>query len=294
MDNLNQKIKHLVQKGKEKGYLTYEELNDMLPDDADISPEKIDDILMMLDELGIDLIDETEIESRDVADAEEAPVFTEVDLEFGEVPTITEKIDDPVRMYLTQMGEIPLLTRDEEIMLAKKIEITRKRFLKKVLHSDLSLSTCLKILEDVNNGELSFDRTLKVNAMVDNCKDEILEQFPRSSKILKTILQKNKDDYLRAKRKQTSEKERIKLERIRKAEEEKRKGEEEKQLKLKKKLEDKGLIFSGEWPETGLMEIVELKNHPFMLGSQFHPEFKSRPHRPHPLFAAFMGAAVGN
>jgi RNA polymerase primary sigma factor len=214
MDNLNQKIKHLVQKGKEKGYLTYEELNDMLPDDADISPEKIDDILMMLDELGIDLIDETEIESRDVADAEEAPVFQEVDLEFGEVPTITEKIDDPVRMYLTQMGEIPLLTRDEEIMLAKKIEITRKRFLKKVLHSDLSLATCLKILEDVNNGELSFDRTLKVNAMVDNCKDEILEQFPRSSKILKTILQKNKDDYLRAKRKQTSEKERIKLLRV--------------------------------------------------------------------------------
>ena len=214
MDNLNQKIKHLVQKGKEKGYLTYEELNDMLPDDADISPEKIDDLLMMLDELGIDLIDETEIESRDIADAEEAPVFQEVDLEFGEVPTITEKIDDPVRMYLTQMGEIPLLTRDEEIMLAKKIEITRKRFLKKVLHSDLSLATCLKILEDVNNGELSFDRTLKVNVMVDNCKDEILEQFPRSSKILKTILQKNKDDYLRAKRKQTSEKERIKLLRV--------------------------------------------------------------------------------
>jgi len=214
MDNLNQKIKQLVQKGKEKGYLTYEELNDMLPDDADISPEKIDDILMMLDELGVDLIDETEIESRDVVDAEEAPVFQEVDLEFGEVPTITEKIDDPVRMYLTQMGEIPLLTRDEEIMLAKKIEITRKRFLKKVLHSDLSLATCLRILEDVNSGELSFDRTLKVNTMVDNCKDEILEQFPRSSKILKTILQKNKDDYLRAKRKQTSEKERIKLLRV--------------------------------------------------------------------------------
>lgn len=214
MDKLNQKIKHLVQKGKEKGYLTYEELNDMLPDDADISPEKIDDLLMMLDELGIDLIDETEVESRDVADAEEAPVFQEVELEFGEVPTITEKIDDPVRMYLTQMGEIPLLTRDEEIMLAKKIEITRKRFLKKVLHSDLSLATCLKILEDVNNGELSFDRTLKVNVMVDNCKDGILEQFPRSSKILKTILQKNKDDYLRAKRKQTSEKERIKLLRV--------------------------------------------------------------------------------
>jgi CTP synthase len=61
---------------------------------------------------------------------------------------------------------------------------------------------------------------------------------------------------------------------------------------LRDKLEEKGLVFSGEWPETGLMEIVEIKDHPFMLGSQFHPEFKSRPHRPHPLFAAFMKAAV--
>lgn len=61
---------------------------------------------------------------------------------------------------------------------------------------------------------------------------------------------------------------------------------------FRKKLEDKGLVFSGIWEETGLMEIVEIKDHPFMLGSQFHPEFKSRPHRPHPLFAAFVGAVV--
>lgn len=63
--------------------------------------------------------------------------------------------------------------------------------------------------------------------------------------------------------------------------------------KFRKQLEEKGLIFSGEWPETKLMEIVEIKDHPFMLGSQFHPEFKSRPHRPQPLFAAFMKAVVG-
>ncbi|HVW66300.1 MAG TPA: CTP synthase [Candidatus Peribacteraceae bacterium] len=61
---------------------------------------------------------------------------------------------------------------------------------------------------------------------------------------------------------------------------------------FKKDLEKNGLIFSGVWPETGLAEIVEVKDHPFMLGSQFHPEFLSRPHRPHPLFAAFMGAVV--
>ncbi|MBU0457978.1 CTP synthase [Patescibacteria group bacterium] len=62
---------------------------------------------------------------------------------------------------------------------------------------------------------------------------------------------------------------------------------------MRKKLEEKGLIFSGEWPETKLMEIVEVKGHPFMLGSQFHPEFKSRPHRPQPLFFEFMKAVVG-
>ncbi len=59
---------------------------------------------------------------------------------------------------------------------------------------------------------------------------------------------------------------------------------------FQKDLEANGLVFSGVWKERGLMEIVEVKSHPFMLGSQFHPEFKSRPHRPHPLFAAWMAA----
>ncbi len=58
-------------------------------------------------------------------------------------------------------------------------------------------------------------------------------------------------------------------------------------------LEKKGLIFSGSWPESNLMEIVEVEDHPFMIGSQFHPEFKSRPHRPHPLFYGMMKAAIG-
>ncbi len=61
----------------------------------------------------------------------------------------------------------------------------------------------------------------------------------------------------------------------------------------KTKLEDKGLVFSGVNEETGLMEIVEIKDHPFMIGSQFHPEFKSRPNRPHPLFYGFVKSIVG-
>ena len=61
---------------------------------------------------------------------------------------------------------------------------------------------------------------------------------------------------------------------------------------FRKALESKGLVFSGTWKERGLMEIVEVKDHPFMLGSQFHPEFKSRPHKPHPLFAGWMAAVA--
>jgi CTP synthase len=57
-------------------------------------------------------------------------------------------------------------------------------------------------------------------------------------------------------------------------------------------LSEAGLVFSGLSPDARLVEIVELKNHPFMLGSQFHPEFKSRPTRPHPLFEAFIAAAI--
>lgn len=59
-------------------------------------------------------------------------------------------------------------------------------------------------------------------------------------------------------------------------------------------LEKAGMIFSGVWPETGLAEIVEIKDHPFMVGSQFHPEFKSRPHNPHPLFRAWMEVIVAS
>jgi CTP synthase len=57
-------------------------------------------------------------------------------------------------------------------------------------------------------------------------------------------------------------------------------------------LGEHGLVFSGQSPDGRLVEIAELGDHPFMVGSQFHPEFKSRPNRPHPLFAAFMAAAV--
>ncbi|MBM4078283.1 MAG: RNA polymerase sigma factor RpoD [Planctomycetes bacterium] len=181
-------VKLLIKKGKEKGFLTYEEMNDILPDET-VSPERIDDILMMLDEMGIDLIDEAEVDRRNIFEGGE----DEFGEDFGEGSP--EKIDDPVRMYLTQMGEIPLLTREEEINLAKKIELTRKRFRKKVLESDLSLEAALKILDDVSTGDLPFERTLKITASLEIGKDEIAQRLPEHVKTLRMMLERNKEDW---------------------------------------------------------------------------------------------------
>ncbi|HHT9133767.1 MAG TPA: RNA polymerase sigma factor region1.1 domain-containing protein, partial [Candidatus Avalokitesvara rifleensis] len=178
MEKLGQKIKTLALRGKEKGYLTYEELNDILPDDDVVSPERIDDILIMLDEVGIDLIDESEADSRDAAELEleEEEEEKEEGISEGEFEAVVpEKIDDPVRMYLTQMGEIPLLTRDEEIELAKKIEITKKRIFRKVFASDYNIAEYVDALENLSNGGARTEATIKVDFTVDTGREKILQ-----------------------------------------------------------------------------------------------------------------------
>jgi hypothetical protein len=152
--------------GKRRGFLTFDQVNDYLPDEAS-SPEKIHGLLESLDEMGIELINEDEAESRllasgDLDDEPDELVDEPVDEDDGELTIedldeISRRIDDPVRMYLTQMGEIPLLTRDQEISLAKKIEITRKRFRRKVLECHFALALVVDVLKKVNEGDLPFD-----------------------------------------------------------------------------------------------------------------------------------------
>jgi RNA polymerase primary sigma factor len=88
------------------------------------------------------------------------------------------KIDDPVRMYLTQMGEIPLLTRVQEISLAKKIEITRRRFRRQLLETEYALKTATEILRKVSVNELPFDRTIKVSMTEGLEKNQVLGRMP--------------------------------------------------------------------------------------------------------------------
>jgi RNA polymerase primary sigma factor len=171
VERIEPSVKLLLEEGRRKGYLTYGEMNRILAEEF-ISPDKIDQILTVLDENGIDLVDEAEAPDSSEEDSpadfaaggeeEEEPVADFQDEDpYSTGPT--EKIDDPVRMYLTQMGEIPLLTREEEISLARRIEVSRKQFRKKVLGSGFAIGESIRIFEEVSSGELAFDRTLKVN-----------------------------------------------------------------------------------------------------------------------------------
>src|SRR6266404_4169643 len=206
MDKIDEGLKVLIESGKEKGYLTYTQVNDYLPDDA-VNPEKLDQLLMLLEEQGIELIDESEAEEREAGTAprrEGAREEPEPELRDFDVTAVIDeegdgrRIDDPVRMYLTQMGSIPLLSRNEEIQLAKKIEVTRKRFRRKVLECDYALSNVVETLKRVHINELPFDRTIKVSLTENLEKDKILQRMPHNLKTLEHLLEENVDDFTRS------------------------------------------------------------------------------------------------
>ncbi len=202
-DTLEACITQLVSKGKKRGYLTYEEMNKDLPDEA-VSPDRLDALLMTLDELGIELVDESEAELRedfvdtDVIVVEEPPkkpgkkASRKASLE---LEAISKRIDDPVRMYLTQMGEIPLLARSEEIALAKKIEMTRMHFRRRILECDYCLRQATEIISEVHAGNLPFDRTMKISTAENLSKETITERMPANLATLNQIIQRNQADW---------------------------------------------------------------------------------------------------
>ncbi|MCD4825695.1 MAG: RNA polymerase sigma factor RpoD [Phycisphaerae bacterium] len=193
---LEASVKKLITKGKERGYLTYEEMNKDLPDEA-ASPEKLDSLLMTLDELGIELVDEADVVEKDkFVDGTEKPAAkSKAAGTSEEIAMETRRVDDPVRMYLTQMGEIPLLKRSEEIALAKKIEMARMHFRRRVLESDYCIQEASEILWQVHNGDLPFDRTMKISTAENLSKETITERMPANLATVKLMIEASDNDW---------------------------------------------------------------------------------------------------
>jgi len=116
--------------------------------------------------------------------------------------------DDPVRMYLTQMGEIPLLTRQQEITLARNIEVNRMRFRLALLQCDYVLQHAVRLLRRVHKGELPFDRTIQTSVSDSLQKEQILGRFPCNLDTLQTIVKRNRRDFMISTSKSRSEEQR--------------------------------------------------------------------------------------
>ncbi|MEE8385817.1 MAG: RNA polymerase sigma factor region1.1 domain-containing protein, partial [Dehalococcoidia bacterium] len=210
-DPVELSVNELIAKGQERGYLTWEEMNDALPDEA-ILPDRLEAILLRLEELGIDMVDEAEAHKpplvEEAAGAAKKRFPTEDAVATEEAFPIeapSRRIDDPVRMYLTQMGEIPLLKRSEEISLAKKIELTRTAFRRRVLESDCILNTVVEIMEQVRDGLLPFDRTMKISTGENQAKPVVMQRLPGNLSTARKLMDLNQVDWAKLQERRLSD-----------------------------------------------------------------------------------------
>src|SRR5215472_2136205 len=159
--------------GKEKGYVLYDEVSELLPADLNNGTE-LDDLLAGLDGAGIEILEEPKLEfDKKLEEAEEL-----LDLELP--PGVGEKINDPVRMYLREMGTVPLLTREGEVEIARRIERGQNTVLKALSRSPLVIQNILSMADEVEQGILSIRDLVTIadpilnDEIVDNEKAEFL------------------------------------------------------------------------------------------------------------------------
>jgi len=190
-------IRAIAEKGRKKGYLTYEEMNEDLSDEA-ITSAHLDRLLETLDEMGVGLLDEADVEKQAEEFGQPEEVAKDKQLKEDELlekqlvgAEVGRRIDDPIRTYLTQMGEISLLTREQEISLARKIELTRKGFRRKMLQSDYCARAAVEVLQQVHEGTLSFDRTMKISTAENLVRGVIKKRLPGNIKTVNELLKVN-------------------------------------------------------------------------------------------------------
>ena len=150
-DKLNARIRELIRQSKEQGFLTYKDINKSLPNSIN-NPEDIENVISILQNLEIDILNDTEVEAFKARQEES---------EEKEVRTSQNDIlDDPVRMYLKQMGQVPLLTREEEVAISKRIEKAELKTQNSLFSTALTLEFQNNIIQKLINREERFDRVI--------------------------------------------------------------------------------------------------------------------------------------
>src|SRR5271168_1209829 len=145
-DKFEDDITNLIDSGKDKGYLTYGDVNDMLPEEIG-SADDLDDLITTIGTQGIDLLDGPKFGADKDFELEEGE-----DVELDLTPGTLEKTNDPVRMYLREMGTVPLLTREGEVEIAKRIERGQMRVLKAISRSPIVIREIVALGEDLKRG----------------------------------------------------------------------------------------------------------------------------------------------
>ncbi len=152
-------LKRLIDNGKNKGYITFEELNDDLSEDFVSSEEHIDELMMMFEELDIMVIDEAAKKKIEKADDDKKRQMEEEDKVDDTAIDLTDassRVSDPVKMYLKEMGRISLLTREGEVEIAKRIEEGEKRALETLLLCGVGVEHIIELGEKLNDGEVKL------------------------------------------------------------------------------------------------------------------------------------------
>ncbi|MBI3321232.1 MAG: RNA polymerase sigma factor RpoD [Candidatus Omnitrophica bacterium] len=166
---MSERLAQIITMGRDKGRLTYDELNNLLPEDV-ASPEEIDELLTLLGKEHIEIVDKPSIGSR-LEDREEKEQREEEAAELAEVG----QLDDPVKMYLRQMGQISLLTREQELALAKKIEAEELAYRDTVLRLPIARRDILKLTDLLIHGGLNPEDYSKDDPNLK--REELIEQL---------------------------------------------------------------------------------------------------------------------